>query len=251
MYHKISLQKLLAYRRSAVSKLLTLLIWPFLDLFFFKSIFNKIESINGWSYWDTVMLTFRLSLFWDIFWRITSGGLPDIPEKIHDGNITRYFLQSFNSLTHLAFSNVGLGDSNINALVIGGYYFLNNAFDFSMYQVFMYFVMLFVGVGIFSAVITITNALGFWMTDVSHLSNLYWELLNIGRYPKDIFDGFWANLFMYVFPIFFMVNMPVDILRNGVDLKYVLLGFVLLVVFGGIAMVVWRVGERRYEGVSV
>ncbi|RJR28935.1 hypothetical protein C4564_03855 [Candidatus Microgenomates bacterium] len=250
-YQKLSLKKMQYFRISTFLGFANLFVWVIIDLLFFKSIFSSTGNVAGWDFWDSVLLIFTLSLFWDIFWRMTSGGIVSIPDKVHNGDISNYLLKPVNPLAHLAVSEVGILDNSLNTPVLFIYYFINNGFPFSLGQIFVYILMVFMGVGIFTWIMLAIVSLSFWATNVDYLANIYWELQNIARYPKDIFDGFLANLFLYILPVFFIANIPVNILRQGININNVMLGVALNIILFLFSKAIWKRGLSAYNGTSV
>lgn len=250
-YHIMSAKRISLYKLSTLLHFSQFFIWVAVDLIFFKSIFNNTGSFAGWSYWDAVLLVLTLSLFWDIFWRGTSGGVAYIPDRIFNGEINSYLLKPINPLFSLSISGIGILENSFNTPILLIYYILNQGFPFSFTQVIAYLLTLLLGVGIFTWMLIIIVSLTFWVRDVSYLEQVYWELQHLARYPKDIFTGFLSNLFMFVIPVFFIANIPIDALRHGVRIDYILLGILLNVVLGGTAIFIWEKGLTVFDSSSV
>jgi ABC-2 type transport system permease protein len=250
-YQLLSIKKFSYYRLSTLVRFINLFIWVAIDLIFFNVVFANVNNLAGWTYWDAVLLIFSLSLFWDIFWRGTSGGIVTIPQKILTGDIHRFLLKPLNPLFHLAISEVGVLDNSFNTPILFIYYVLNNGLPFTIGQILAYFLMIFLGVGIFTWLLVLIMSLSFWATNVSYLESFYWELQNIARYPKDIFSGFLGNLFMFVLPVFFIANIPTDVLRHGINLSYIGIAIVLNLILGWAAFTVWNAGLRAFKSTSM
>ncbi len=250
-YHRLNLTKSTVYRLSAWLQVFNLFIWVIVDLLFFQSIFSSVGSFAGWTFRDAVLLIFTLSLFWDIFWRFTSGGIVRLQDRILDGSLNTYLIKPFSPLFNLAISEIGFLSTSLNTPVLLVYYLVNYQFNFSLLQIIGYLAMVLIGVGIFTWILLIIMSLSFWATNVNYLNNLYWELQNISRYPKDIFDGFLANLFMFIIPIFFIVNLPVDVLRHGFNLNNFLTGLLLNGCLFFISTRMWKKGLTVYDSVGI
>lgn len=250
-YHRLSLRKLTYYKLSTYTQFLSLFIWVIVDLLFFQSIFSNTGKFAGWDYWDSVLLIFSLSLFWDVFWRITSGGIVYIPDKIINGDINKFLLKPINPLFHLAASDVGLLDNSMNTPILFIYYVVNNGFPFSLAEIVVYLMTVLLGVGIFTWILLIIVSLSFWVTNVEYLSQVYWELQNIARYPKDIFTGFLGNLFMFILPIFFIANIPTDVLRKGINTGNVTAAIILNLVLLTSSLAIWNRGLKAYKGANI
>ena len=162
-----------------------------------------------------------------------------------------YLIKPLNPLFNLAVSEIGILSSSINTPILLFYYLLNYPVNYSLLQIFTYLIMVLTGVGIFTWLLLIIMSLAFWASEVNYLSNLYWELQNISRYPKDIFDGLLANLFMFIIPIFFIVNLPVDVLRHGFNFKFFINGLALNLILMTIGLTVWKKGLKVYDGSSI
>jgi viologen exporter family transport system permease protein len=250
-YQALSIKKLSYYRGATLLRFVNLFVWVAIDLIFFNAVFSNVNNLAGWSYWDAVLLVFSLSLFWDIFWRGTSGGIVNIPDKILNGDIHRFLLKPLNPLFHVAISEVGILENSFNTPILLIYYVSNNGLPFTIGQILTYFLMMFLGVGIFTWILILIMSLSFWATNVGYLESIYWELQNIARYPKDIFSGFLGNLFMFILPVFFIASIPVDILRKGVNPDHIGLAILLNLVLGIAANAVWNAGLRAFKSTSM
>ncbi len=249
IFQKQNLAKLLSYRLSFILSSLWLFIWLFIDIFFFQSLFNITDSIAGWSYWDAILLTLAMSIFWDIYWRVTSGGLLRMSQTISNGTIDQYLLKPFNEILLIDFANMSTNRS-LNTVTIAIYYFINNGFNFTLGQIAIFILQIFLAVGIFSWIFIIISSLAFWITDTYMLESSYWQLLNIARYPKDIFQGLFSLIFTFIMPVFLVSNIPVNTLRSGLDVYPLLIGITLNIILGTATILIWRKGLKKYSGVS-
>jgi ABC-2 type transport system permease protein len=247
LFQRQNVSRFLSYRISTTISSAWLFIWVFIDLFFFKSIFSVSTSIAGWNYWDCILLMLAIAIFWDIFWRVTSGGLYKIPREIFKGNIDHILLKPYNEIFLLNYSGLSSNQS-INTVLLAGYYILNQGITFTFSQSLQALILIILAVGLASWAFILISSLAFWITDTYLLEKSFWALTSISRYPKDIFQGFWHNLFTFILPIFFIANFPVEFLRGNGNSLLILLGIGLNILFGGLALTVWRKGLKQYAG---
>jgi ABC-type uncharacterized transport system permease subunit len=100
------------------------------------------------------------------------------------------------------------------------------------------------------AMVLIIATLSFWTTQSYGLARIFDNLLKIGRYPLDIFEGFWKIIFVYFLPLVLIAQIPTQALLETLSLKFILLAFGVSGIFLVFALNFWKVGVRHYLSAS-
>lgn len=91
--------------------------------------------------------------------------------------------------------------------------------------------------------------LAFWAPRLSFgvLHDAAWQF---GRYPVDIYGRSMRLVLTYVFPIAVVTTWPARALTRGPELRVLLIAPALAIGFTGGALILWRLGVRRYSGAT-
>jgi ABC-2 type transport system permease protein len=157
-----------------------------------------------------------------------------------------------NLLFMVSFENIDLMDlfSFIPSLGFLGYIFYKVSFSFSWQQMAAYVALVINALVFLYAMVLIIATLSFWTTQSYGLARIFDNLLKIGRYPLDIFEGFWKILFIYFLPLVLIAQIPTQALLQTLSLKFILLAFCVAAIFLIFALNFWKVGVRNYLSAS-
>jgi ABC-type uncharacterized transport system permease subunit len=92
--------------------------------------------------------------------------------------------------------------------------------------------------------------ISFWTTQSYGIGRIFDNLLKIGRYPLDIFEGFWKVVFIYFLPLGLIAQVPAQALLQAISFKFVLFAFCVSAIFLFLALNFWKVGVRNYLSAS-
>ncbi|MBI5183804.1 MAG: ABC-2 family transporter protein [Nitrospinae bacterium] len=98
--------------------------------------------------------------------------------------------------------------------------------------------------------VLIIATVSFWTTQSYGLAMIFDNLLKIGRYPLDIFEGFWKVVFVYFLPLVLIAQIPSQALLQSLSLEIGLFAFGVTGVFLFIALNFWKLGLKNYLSAS-
>ena len=221
--------------------------------FFFQAIFFQVDRIGQWTF-DHVLLLFATFHIVDFLMSITfQRNLSfHLPRLIQTGELDSRLVLPVNRLFMVSFENIDLMDffSFLPSLGFLVYVFYRLDFTFSLAQTLTYIVVLFNALIFLYAMILIIATVSFWTTQSYGLARIFDNLLKIGRYPLDIFEGFWKVIFIYFLPLIVVAQIPAQALVQTISWNLVLFAFGVSGVFLALALSFWRVGLRSYLSAS-
>jgi len=221
--------------------------------FFFQAIFFQVDRIGQWSF-DGVLLLFATFHIVDFLMSITfQRNLSfSLPRKVQSGDLDMRIILPSNLLFFLSFEDLDLMDffSFIPTLGFLGYVLYRLDFAFSWTQLVTYALLLFSALVFLFAVILIIGTISFWTTQAYGMARIFDDLLKIGRYPLDIFQGFWKVAFIYFLPLVVIAQIPSQVLLGILSVKFVLYSFCVAGVSLVVALNFWKMGIRNYSSAS-
>ena len=100
------------------------------------------------------------------------------------------------------------------------------------------------------AVVLIIATISFWTTQSLGLARIFDNLLKIGRYPLDIFQGYWKLVFVYFLPLVLIAQIPSQALLQALSPRFLLFALSISGVFLILALGFWKVGLKNYLSAS-
>lgn len=250
---KTGLMQQMAYRPHFFSMFAGKVIRIALLLLFFQAVFMKVDRIGSWGY-DQVLLLFATFHVVDFLMSITfhRNLAFYLPQKVHSGDFDARMLLPVNLLFLSSLERIELIDfaSFLPTLGFLGYVLYRLEFAFTGWQLLVYLILLSNAlIFLFAAVLAIAT-LSFWTTQSSGLARIFDSLLKVGRYPIEIFEGFWRSIFLYILPLVLIAQTPSEALLGIISPHAVLVATAVTGFLLALALLLWRAGLKRYQSAS-
>jgi ABC-2 type transport system permease protein len=253
LFVRIGLMRQMAYRPHFFMMILGKVVRIGLLLFFFQAIFLKVDRIGQWTF-DQVLLLFATFHIVDFLMSITfQRNLSfHLPQLIQTGELDSRMVLPRNLLFFISFENVDLMDffSFLPSLGFLGYVFYRIGLDFSWVQIITYFLLVVNALVFAFAMVLIIATVSFWTTKSYGIARMFDNLLKIGRYPLDMFEGFWKMVFIYFLPLVLIAQIPAQALLQSFSWKILVSSIGVTAFFLLLALNFWRIGLRSYMSAS-
>jgi len=221
--------------------------------FFFQAIFLKIDKIGQWTF-DQVLILFATFHMVDFLMSITfqRNLTQSLPRWIQTGELDTRLLLPINHLFLVSFENIDLMDlfSFIPSLAFLGFVILNLNLTFNFWQFLVYLILIINALIFLYALNLIVASISFWTVQSYGIGRILDNIFKIGRYPLDIFEGFWKIFFIYFFPLILIAQIPVQALLKALSFQFILFSFFVSGVFLIIALMFWKKGIKNYLSAS-
>jgi viologen exporter family transport system permease protein len=218
--------------------------------FFYQAIFFKINRIGQWSY-DQVLLLFATFQMVDYLISITfqRNLASSLPRRIQTGELDARLVLPTNLLFLVSLEEVDMMDffSFLPSLGFLFYVLYRLQFAFTWTQVLLYLGLLASAILFLYAISLIVATTSFWTTQSIGLAGIFDDLLKIGRYPLDIFTGFWKIVFLYFLPLVVIAQIPAQALLNTLHPAFALFSCGVAGLSLWLALGFWRMGLRHYS----
>jgi len=100
------------------------------------------------------------------------------------------------------------------------------------------------------AIVLIIATISFWTTQSAGLARVFDDLTRVGRYPLDIFEGFWKFFFIYVLPLALISQVPSQALLGALSPGFLLYALAISGLLAVVAIRFWRTGLKNYSSTS-
>lgn len=222
-------------------------------LLFFQAVFLKVDRIGSWGY-DQVLLLFATFHVVDFLMSITfhRNLAFHLPEKVRSGDFDARMLFPINLLFLSSLERIELIDfaSFLPTLGFLGYVLYRMEFAVTGGQLLVYLILVVNALLFLFAAVLGVASLSFWTTQSSGLARIFDSLLKVGRYPIDVFDGFWRSIFLYILPLVLIAQLPSEALLGILSPDAVLIATAATAILLALALLFWKAGLRRYRSAS-
>jgi ABC-2 type transport system permease protein len=253
LFIKVGIMRQMAYRPHFFMMVLGKIIRIGLLFFFFQAIFLQVKRIGQWTF-DEVLLLFATFQVVDFLMSITfQRNLSlHLPRWVQTGELDTRLVLPVNQLFVVSFENIDLMDffSFIPTLTFLGYVLYRLEYAFSWAQAIAYAALIINALAFLYALSLIIATISFWTTQSYGVARIFDNLLKIGRYPLDIFQGFWKIVFIYFLPLVLIAQIPAQAILQTLSLRFITFAFCVSGASLIMALGFWRVGLRNYLSAS-
>jgi ABC-2 type transport system permease protein len=253
MLFQFALMRQMAYRSHFFLMITGKVVRMGLLLFFFQAVFLQVDRLGTWGF-DQVLLLFATFHLVDFVISITfqrNLGFR-LPDRIRTGELDARMLLPVNLLFLASLEELDLMDffSAIPAVAFLIYTLHRLGLAFTWVQVLAYGILMANAIVFLFSVVLIISSTAFWTVQSHGLSRAFDNLMKIGRYPLDIFEGFWKVVFVYFLPLVLIAQVPAEALLAILDPGFAAFGFLATTGFLAVALFLWKRGLANYMSAS-
>lgn len=239
------------FRANFIAKVIQNLVWMFFFVAILLVIYGNTKQVAGWSRSDAfvlaatcfllqaLMMAFFMSLL-ELPFHVRFGTLDYIVTKPID---TQFWI----STRRFNFDQIGVLVAGLAMLLIGASSLQRPV---SLEQWAGYFVLLGAALAIFYSFNLILMTTAIWFVRVDNLSVLGQSVLDVARFPIDIYNIYIQRLLIYFVPMAFLATIPARQLVIGFDGNMVALGVGWAAAFLAASRWFWLFAVRNYASAS-
>lgn len=225
-----------------------------LSLIFIKVVFGFVDTIAGWSYEEILVVLASYMLIEGLIW-VCFGQLRALDRMIQRGNLDNLLSKPIDTQFLVSVWEGDLEDISrlITGLGILFYALWRLSFGFFDLLFFLplYFLTLTNAFIIFYNISLIVKTYIFWSIKGVALFQLTESLIQITRFPVDIFSNKLVRIFFtFLLPLAFVTTVPAKILTRPFEIQIFLESFLLAIIFTLLARKIWNYALSHYSSAS-
>jgi ABC-2 type transport system permease protein len=213
-------------------------------------LFSKIPNLKGWTFYELLFL-YGFSLIPLGFFNVLSLNLYQFGETyIIQGKFDRILLRPIHSLFQVLFETFRLESMQeiFTGVVVVGYCSHKMHLVWSVTDLIVGIGLVVGGAVIYISTFLILTTVSFFFEDKVGVVPPVYNMLAFGRYPLSIYSGFIQFLLSWIIPFAFASFYPtVRLLRRSEFAHFYLFVPAVAAVSSGLALALWRAGERNYS----
>jgi ABC-2 type transport system permease protein len=241
----------LEFRANFFAKVAQNLVWTVFFVMILLVIYRNTNTVAGWSRGDAFILAATCFLMNALVGALFLS-LQEIPEQVRRGTldfvITRPIdTQFWVSTRKFNFDQVG---SLFAGGVMVGYGIVSDKIHPDIQQWAAYSLLLFASLAIFYSFYLVLMTTGIWLVRVDNLWVLGDSVMQVARYPIDIYNFGLQRAFTFIVPLAFVATIPARQLVRHFDLTMVGLGLVWAAASVVISRLFWNFALTKYGSAS-
>lgn len=250
-FFRSSLSRELEFRANFIAKIFQNLMWLVFFVLILLVIFGNTKSIAGWNQGESFILASTCFVM-----NAVTGGfffsLMDIPTQVRQGTLDFVVTkpvdsQFWVSTRRFNFDQVGSLVSGFGMLFVGVH---QATLHPSATQWIGYFLLLVGSCALFYALNLFLMTTGIWLVRVENLWVLGESVMQVARYPLDIYGGGIQRIFTFVVPLGFIATVPARQLVKGFDPWMIVLGLFWVAVSLIATRLFWQYAMSHYSSAS-
>jgi ABC-2 type transport system permease protein len=251
MFFTSSFARELEFRANFFAKIAQNCVWVFFFIMILLVIYRNTNSVAGWSKGDAFVLAatcFLMNALVSAFFL----SLQEIPQQVRQGTLDFVITkpvdtQFWISTRKFNFDQVG---TLIAGLFMVWYGVSTGGLHPAGLQWLAYWLLLGSSLVIFYSFYLLLMTLGIWLVRVDNLWVLGESVLQVARYPLDIYAIPVQRFFTFVLPLAFVATIPAKQLVRGFDLNLLLLGCFWGLISFIVTLWFWNFALRHYASAS-
>jgi len=209
-------------------------------------VFSKTKIIAGWSLKQVVILYLTFN-FIDTFSQLLYREVYRFRPQVISGNLDLILVKPYHPFLRVLVGGVDF----LDLLLLVPYFFLLLFFIFqekiSFFSFFLYLTLVINGFIISTAFHIFVLALGLLTTEVDNAIMIYRDILNLGRFPIEIYQQIISFIFTFIIPIGVMIAFPVKALFNFLSFNNVVFAFFISFLLLLLSIKFWQIGLKKYQ----
>ncbi len=243
----------LEYRFNAIANSFGSLFWVGITLLTYNLIFQKVDSLAGWS-WNEMLVLFGVyNLWWGLMVTFFNGGLR-IGERVRRGGMDKVLLWPGKAFFYVSMKfEPELLVHFLTGVIIFVISLNRVQINLSLFSFILFFVLLLNSLALIYFVSILFGSTAFWFIENRQLADFFWLWETLAKYPGEFFSGskvlHWAVF--TILPVVFIAVIPTEVVLGKIKWGTIGSAFLITFIFAILARKVWRVGLKRYTGVSI
>ncbi len=217
---------------------------------FLLIVFSRVPAVKGWSFEEMVFL-YGFSLIPLGIFNVLSWNLYMFPDRyLIEGRFDRVLLRPVSSVFQVLFEAFRLesGQETLTGVVAVVWASRRLGISFGPLDLVLFLVWTICGATIYLAIFVGLSASSFWIEDRVGIVPPIFNLMQFGRYPLSIYDGWIRFTLSWVIPFAFASFYPtIRFLRRQDFVREFWAVPAIAAVTVAIALAVWNSGVRRYH----
>jgi ABC-2 type transport system permease protein len=222
-FGRFGLANELAFRGNFVLKVLVEVLWLFILLVFYRTLYKNTNTIEGW---DEHQYLFFIGCYYTMEGLLETlflGNCTEFADLVRTGNLDAYLLQPIDE--QFLVSCRWIDWSTAPKLLIGAAIMVQALVQmgwvFDAVKLVSFLVLFVCGSAMAYSFLLMLTSTSVWFMRNQSLMELWWLATTLMRYPREIYRGTWGSplgwFFTFIIPVLLVINVPAETMVKVFD----------------------------------
>jgi ABC-2 type transport system permease protein len=255
-FARFALATELAFRANFLVKVFVEVLWLGMMLVFYLKVFDNTQTIAGWE---------RNQYLFFVGCYFTLGGVvetlflencTEFAELIRSGDLDLYLLRPIDEQFLITARKVdwSTAPNVLFGIVLMLVPLSRLGWPVDAGRVLLFVVLFVCGCAMTYSFLLMLSSTAVWLVRNQSLLEMWWLFTTLMRYPRQIYQGKWAEAFAWVFtfilPVLLIVNVPAETLIRTLDVRFVLWTILATVLLLWVSRRFFRFALQSYRSAS-
>lgn len=252
---RLDLKKNIAYPETFWFAVTTIPLWSLLQILFVETIYGQVDSFLGYSKWENYVLFGTYKIVQSLAVIFFMVQLDELPEKIRgqDGDsFDMVLLRPMDSQIMATTGRVWFG--SISPLAVGIamvlYGLTHETHVYTFANVLTYVAAVGLGIILFYLLYLFIQTWLFWFEYLQVGETLWFEVQNIGQYPRSLYQGGLGVLLNIVVPVTLAASIPADFLFGTIPWWHLGIYIAIIYALTIVTRRFWQYSIKKYSSFS-
>jgi ABC-2 type transport system permease protein len=252
LFARVSFQDTAAYRLDFLVHFFLAILHLAAELTAVWTIFSNTQSLAGWGPLEVVALLGVFRIMSGTIGMFISPNMRQMMEEIRTGRLDFAIMKPVNTQFFASTRRMVLwrGTDIVFGLGMVAVAVYLMAAQLSPLQVLNFVIMLGSGITIIYSFWLVLGTMAFWFTRINNIEMVFWNVLEAGRYPVDIYRPWLRWGLTYIVPLAFLTTFPAGTLVGKTEPAGTAIAVLVAAIALWLSSQFWRFGLRHYSGAS-
>lgn len=252
MLRKIHLMRMMEYRGDFFFWSIVSTMWTLFNFFFFTLLFTVTDSIGGWNQMQLYAFLSIYMILDSLTWSFFAPNMSDYRRLIYSGGLGNILLKPIHPIFALLTGRNSY--DNLPRLAIGTgvlIWSLNQlGVTPTLAQTLLFAITLTTTIVFLYTCWFFLTTWAFWVERLNNITEIMPALRNLYEYPRQIYTGAIAMVIGGVFPIVFVVSLPLEVILNQFSWNNLLYYFGFTILFAFLARQFFYFSIKKYTSIG-
>lgn len=244
---RFSLARELAFRANFIAKVSVEILWLFILLAFYQTVFARTSIVAGWTESEYMFFVGCYFAVEGLIETLFLENCNEFSDLIRSGDLDFFLLKPIDEQFLITSRNIdwSTAPNVIMGTVVMVLALVQMDWAFDLGRIGLFVATFGCGLALAYSFLLVLTSTSVWFIRNQSLFEMWWLVTSLMRYPREIFKGTWSSpigflgmFFTFIIPVMVVTNVPASVMVKVLNPW--------LVAFGLLATVVALAGSRRF-----
>ena len=252
---KLDLKALIAYPATFWFAAVTIPLWSLIQIMFIETIYGQVDNFLGYSRYENYVLFGTWKLVQSLATIFCMVQLEQLTERIRGNDSWSLDMMLLKPIDSQVFATMGkYWFGSISSLIVGGamvaYGLVREPHNLSIINMISYILCVGLAVILLYLIYFFIQTWLFWAEYLQVGEQLWFTIIDLGQYPRKLYQGGMGTLLNIVFPITLAAAIPVEFLFGKIPWYQLSMYIVSVGVIAYLTRWFWQYSIKKYSSFS-